>query len=54
MIMGLILGFMFTGITVLAYWYGIVPDEKATVVSQIAESTFTVADCTFSFKGLQQ
>ncbi|WP_410511095.1 APC family permease [Paenibacillus sp. BR2-3] len=39
-LMGVILGSMFTGITLLAYWYGIMPDEKATVISQIAESTF--------------
>jgi amino acid transporter len=39
-LMGVILGGMFTGITLLAYWYGIMPDEKATVISQIAESTF--------------
>lgn len=38
--MGLILGAMFSGITLLAYWYGIRPDEKATVISQIAEATF--------------
>ncbi|MFD1774640.1 APC family permease [Paenibacillus rhizophilus] len=40
MMMGLILGFMFTGITLLAYWYGITPNTNETVVSQIAESTF--------------
>lgn len=28
MLMGLILGAMFTGITLLAYWYGIMPDES--------------------------
>lgn len=38
--MGLILGFMFTGITILAYGFGITPNEQATVVSQIAEATF--------------
>ncbi len=38
--MGAILGSMFIGISLLAYWYGIVPDEKETVVSQIAAATF--------------
>ncbi|MEK0312417.1 APC family permease [Cohnella sp. 56] len=38
--MGTILGAMFIGISLLAYWYGIAPDEKQTVVSQIAQATF--------------
>lgn len=38
--MGIILCTMFIGISLLAYWYGIKPDPQATVVSQIAESTF--------------
>lgn len=38
--MGVILCAMFIGISALAYWYGIAPNPKATVVSQIAESTF--------------
>lgn len=38
--MGSILGFMFIGISLLAYWYGIIPSEKETVVSQIANSVF--------------
>jgi amino acid transporter len=38
--MGVILGTMFIGISLLAYWYGIKPNEHATVISQIAESTF--------------
>jgi amino acid transporter len=38
--MGLILGAMFIGISLLAYWYGVVPDSKATVVSQISQSVF--------------
>lgn len=38
--MGSILGAMFIGISLLAYWYGIVPNEKETVVSQIADATF--------------
>ncbi|CAM2825198.1 APC family permease [Paenibacillus sediminis] len=40
LMMGLILGSMFMGISMLAYWYGIKPNDKATVISQIAESTF--------------
>ncbi|WP_240414307.1 APC family permease [Paenibacillus periandrae] len=40
MMMGVILGSMFIGISLLAYWYGIQPTEKETVVSQIAASTF--------------
>lgn len=38
--MGSILGAMFIGISLLAYWYGISPDPEKTVVSQIAEATF--------------
>ncbi len=38
--MGAILGTMFLGISMLAYWYGIAPSEKETVVSQIAAATF--------------
>ncbi|MGO4545606.1 APC family permease [Paenibacillus sp. 2TAB23] len=38
--MGTILGAMFIGISLLAYWYGIMPNEKETVVSQIANATF--------------
>ena len=38
--MGSILGTMFIGISLLAYWYGIKPDPKETVVSQIADATF--------------
>lgn len=38
--MGVILGAMFIGISLLAYWYGIAPQEKQTVVSQIASTTF--------------
>jgi amino acid transporter len=39
-LMGTILGAMFIGISLLAYWYGIAPDAKETVVSQIADTTF--------------
>lgn len=38
--MGVILGCMFMGISLLAYWYGITPSDKETVVSQIANSVF--------------
>ncbi|MWC27993.1 APC family permease [Paenibacillus sp. MMS18-CY102] len=40
MLMGGILGAMFIGISLLAYWYGIKPNPKETVVSQIADATF--------------
>jgi amino acid transporter len=38
--MGAILGTMFIGISLLAYWYGISPNPKETVVSQLAATTF--------------
>ncbi|WP_195574647.1 APC family permease [Paenibacillus sp. 1001270B_150601_E10] len=38
--MGIILGVMFLGISLLAYWYGVVPNGKETVVSQIAGAVF--------------
>ncbi len=38
--MGAILGTLFIGISILAYWYGILPKEDETVVSQIARATF--------------
>lgn len=40
MLMGIILGAMFLGISLLAYFYGVQPDPKITVVSQLAETTF--------------
>ena len=40
MAMGALLAFLFSGIVFLAYYYGIAPSEKVTVVSQIAEDTF--------------
>lgn len=40
MMMGLILGSLFMGISFLAYTYGITPRPEETVVSQIAASTF--------------
>lgn len=52
MAMGLILGIMFTGITLLAYWYGITPNEKETVVSQITESTFGRGFLYFFIQGI--
>ncbi|WP_203363652.1 APC family permease [Bacillus sp. REN10] len=39
-IMGTLLAILFSGIVYLAYYYGITPSEKVTVVSQIAEETF--------------
>ncbi|MBY0597053.1 APC family permease [Bacillus bingmayongensis] len=39
-IMGIILAILFTGITFLAYWYGISPKHNETVVSQIASNIF--------------
>ncbi|MCI1986728.1 MAG: APC family permease [Lactobacillus sp.] len=39
-IMAAILGFFFAGITFLNYWYGIVPEAKVTVLSQVAAHTF--------------
>ncbi len=39
-LMGTILAFLFTGITFLAFYYGISPNGTETVVSQIAETTF--------------
>ncbi|MCM3570145.1 APC family permease [Neobacillus mesonae] len=38
--MGALLAILFSGIVFLAYYYGITPNEKVTVVSQIAEETF--------------
>ncbi|MFF2890113.1 APC family permease [Paenibacillus sp. NPDC057967] len=38
--MGILLALLFSGIVVLAYMYGIKPLDEATVVSQIAETTF--------------
>src|SRR3954447_18710347 len=38
--MGGLLALLFSGIVFLAYYYGITPSEKVTVVSQIAEQTF--------------
>lgn len=50
--MGSILGFMFLGISLLAYWYGIVPSEKETVVSQIANSVFGRGTIYYIIQGL--
>ncbi|MDR1861510.1 MAG: APC family permease [Candidatus Ancillula sp.] len=35
-LMGVILGFFFSGVTFLNYWYGITPEPKVTVLSQVA------------------
>lgn len=39
-LMGILLAILFTGITFLAYWFGIAPKGNETVVSQIAAQTF--------------
>jgi len=39
-LMGSLLALLFTGITFLAYYYGIAPKQDETVVSQIAKETF--------------
>lgn len=38
--MGLLLATLFCGITFMAYYYGIIPNSRETVVSQIASETF--------------
>jgi amino acid transporter len=38
--MGAILAVLFSGVTLLAYWYGIAPKAEETVVSQIASQVF--------------
>jgi amino acid transporter len=40
MAMGALLALLFSGIVLLAYYYGIAPKAEVTVVSQIAEHTF--------------
>ncbi|MFB5673532.1 APC family permease [Paenibacillus terreus] len=40
MMMGIILGSMFIGISLLAFWYGVRPSATETVISQIAATTF--------------
>ncbi|EHZ2966812.1 APC family permease [Enterococcus faecalis] len=39
-LMAMILGFFFVGITFINYWYGIVPKEEVTVLSQIGKAVF--------------
>ncbi|WHK34729.1 APC family permease [Enterococcus faecalis] len=39
-LMATILGFFFVGITLINYWYGIVPKEEVTVLSQIGKAVF--------------
>lgn len=38
--MGIILAVLFSGITFVAYWYGIIPNPKETVISQMASQIF--------------
>lgn len=52
LLMGCILGAMFIGITLLAYGYGVKPDPKATVISQIAEATFGRGTMYFIIQGV--
>ncbi|WP_127530431.1 APC family permease [Paenibacillus kobensis] len=52
MLMGAILGAMFIGISLLAYWYGIKPDEKETVISQIADATFGRGILYYAIQGI--
>jgi amino acid transporter len=52
MMMGVLLGSMFIGISLLAYWYGIAPNPKETVVSQIAASTFGRGVLYYSIQGI--
>lgn len=39
-LMATILGFFFVGITFINYWYGVVPKEGVTVLSQIGKAVF--------------
>lgn len=39
-VMGIILGLLFSGIIFLCYWYGIAPQEKETVLSELSSSVF--------------
>ncbi|MBB6731327.1 APC family permease [Cohnella zeiphila] len=50
--MGSILGAMFIGISLLAYGYGIAPQEKETVVSQIAAAVFGRGAVYFAIQGV--
>ncbi|WP_276352378.1 APC family permease [Cohnella caldifontis] len=50
--MGAILGAMFIGISLLAYWFGISPNPKETVVSQIADATFGRGAVYYAIQGV--
>ncbi|MBM7568269.1 APC family permease [Paenibacillus sacheonensis] len=50
--MGVILGAMFIGISLLAYWNGIAPDPAETVVSQIADATFGRGFLYYAIQGI--
>ncbi|NBD23973.1 APC family permease [Paenibacillus glycinis] len=52
MMMGVILGAMFIGISLLAYWNGIVPSATETVVSQIANATFGRGFLYYAIQGI--
>lgn len=49
--MACLLGIIFTGITLLAYWGGVVPVNEETVVSQIARSLFGRTPLYFLIQG---
>lgn len=50
-IMGVVLGSMFIGISVLAYCYGVVPRQDVTVVSQLAQAAFGRGTMYFFIQG---
>ena len=52
--MGGILAVLFIGIVSLAYFYGVAPNAKATVVSQIAEASVGRNIFTISYKEQQR
>ncbi len=52
LMMGIILGSMFIGITLLAYWYGVSPRPTETIISQIARMTFGSGVIYFIIQGV--
>ncbi|MFD1887253.1 APC family permease [Paenibacillus wenxiniae] len=52
LMMGIILGSMFIGITLLAYWYGVSPRPTETIISQIARMTFGSGIIYFIIQGV--
>ncbi|WP_150269030.1 APC family permease [Paenibacillus tepidiphilus] len=49
--MGMLLALLFSGIVLLAYYYGVTPKEEVTVVSQIAEQIFGRGGMYFFIQG---